>query len=353
MSTIRIDTTTPYEVNVGTGILDTLGTVVAGTLPQARTAAVVTDTHVAAYYLQPVLESLQAAGLSAVSMVIPAGEQSKDLATYAKVLGFLTEEEITRSDVVIALGGGVVGDLAGFAAATYLRGIAYIQVPTSLLAMVDSSVGGKTAVDLPGGKNLAGAFYQPRAVLCDVRTLDTLPEENFRDGCAEVIKYGILSSPELFGHLAERGIDFDRARVIEECIRIKADVVAEDERDRGIRRTLNLGHTFGHAIEAKSDYELTHGRAVAIGMAIMARAAARRGYLSEEDRDAVLACIEGFELPVSASESAKELMSFVGSDKKREGDRIHLIVPRAIGDCEIVPVAVEDCEAWLKEGLEA
>ena len=351
MSVIRVETGIPYEVHVDAGILGTIGDVVRENIPSAQTVAVVTDTNVGGFYLQRVTDSLQAAGLHVVSRVIPAGEQSKNLDEYAQVLSFLAQENVTRSDAIIALGGGVVGDLAGFASATYLRGIDYIQVPTSLLAMVDSSVGGKTAVDLPEGKNLVGAFYQPKAVLCDVETLNTLPEEDFRNGCAEVIKYGVLSSPELFAHLAQEGTGFDRVRVIEECVRIKAEIVAEDERDTGLRRMLNLGHTFGHAVEAKSNYELTHGTAVAIGMALIARAASVRGHMSANDAQGVCACIGRFGLPVNTQESARGLMPYVASDKKRQGDQVHLIVPTAIGHCEIIPVPVDECEQWITEGI--
>ena len=350
MSTIRIDTTTPYEVMIGSGILKDLGEVIRREIPKAESAAVVTDTNVSGYYLQTALDSLNAAGLRAVSFELPAGEQSKNFAVYEEVLSFLAQERITRSDAVIALGGGVVGDLAGFAAATYLRGIACVQVPTSLLAMVDSSVGGKTAIDLPEGKNLVGAFYQPRAVLCDVKTLDTLPEDVFRDGCAEVIKYGILSSPELFMHLTKNGRGFDRISVIEECVRIKADVVAEDERDNGVRQTLNLGHTFGHAVEAESDYELSHGQAVAVGMAMIVRAGSRFGITGESCRDRVLECLKIFGLPVSVDKQASELLPYVMKDKKRRGSRINLIVPKDIGDCAIMPVSLDEAGDWMKAG---
>ena len=193
-----------------------------------------------------------------------------------ELLNFLAENKLTRSDALIALGGGVVGDLTGFAAATYLRGIDYIQIPTTLLAAVDSSVGGKTAIDLPSGKNLVGAFYQPKLVLCDTDTLNTLPEDIFRDGCAEVIKYGVLYDAELFAHLDESGLSFDREAVIARCVELKRDVVAEDEFDRGKRQKLNLGHTIGHGIEACSGYGISHGKAVAMGMTIITKTPAKK-----------------------------------------------------------------------------
>ncbi|MCI6851475.1 MAG: 3-dehydroquinate synthase, partial [Clostridiales bacterium] len=242
-------------------------------------------------------------------------------------------------------GGGVTGDLAGFAAATYLRGIRFIQVPTTLLAAVDSSVGGKTAIDLPAGKNLAGAFCQPSLVLCDTDTLNTLPREIFRDGCAEVIKYGILYDPVLFSHLEKHGLDFDREYVITRCVELKRDVVMEDEFDTGVRMKLNLGHTIGHGIEAKSNFTLSHGKAVAAGIAIVCRACGCK------DTPRILAILGQFGLPTAAEETADDIFFYALSDKKRSADQVNLILPNAIGDCSIVPTPVGQLKSFIQAGL--
>ena len=247
--------------------------------------------------------------------------------------------------MIVALGGGVVGDLAGFAAASYLRGIRFIQVPTTLLAAVDSSVGGKTAIDLPAGKNLAGAFCQPSLVLCDTDTLNSLPLDIFRDGCAEVIKYGVLYDPKLFAHLEEKGLSFDREAVITRCVELKRDVVMEDEFDTGARMKLNLGHTVGHGVEAKSHFAISHGKAVAIGMAIVSRASACA------DTPRIVALLEQFGLPTRTDYSADDLFSYTLSDKKRSGGTVNLIIPRAIGDCAIVPTKVESLKSFIQAGL--
>ena len=272
MKTIPIKASREYSVVVGSGLLQEIGTQILNVSSPSK-IAIISDSNVWPLYGDAVVKSIQnSCGCSVVSFVIPAGEQSKNGNTYLSALEFLAENQLTRSDCIIALGGGVVGDLAGFTAATFLRGVDYIQVPTTLLACVDSSVGGKTAIDLNAGKNLAGAFYQPKLVLCDIDTLNSLPGKIFRDGCAEVIKYGVLYDNELFCHLTDRGLSFDREWVISRCVELKRDVVADDEFDRGNRQKLNLGHTIGHGVEANSRYTVSHGEAVAIGMAIVARA---------------------------------------------------------------------------------
>lgn len=245
----------------------------------------------------------------------------------------------------------MVGDLAGFAAATYLRGIRFVQVPTTLLAAVDSSVGGKTAIDLPEGKNLVGAFWQPSLVLCDTACLDTLPKAIFRDGCAEVIKYGILFDRDFFDYLSETGMEFDREYVIERCVAMKRDVVDRDEFDVGARKLLNLGHTIGHSVEANSRFTLSHGQSVAIGTAIVARAAAAKGILSTEDCGRILKTLRAYGLPVETSDDPEILAEIALSDKKRSGGTLDLIVPEAIGSCKVLPVPVSDVLAWIQEGM--
>ena len=279
MKSVKISVSKEYEVLIGHGLINDCGELCRGVLAESVKAAVISDDNVAPLYLERVKAALEKAGFAVVSFVFPHGESSKNGGTYLEILNFLAENQITRTDALIALGGGVVGDITGFAAATYLRGIRFVQIPTSLLAMVDSSVGGKTAIDLPAGKNLAGAFCQPELVICDLDTLDTLSDAFFTDGCAEVIKYGILKDEALFAHLEEKAQGFDREYVISRCVELKRDYVTEDEFDTGLRMMLNLGHTVGHAIEKLSAYSVPHGSAVAMGMAIIARACAARGYL--------------------------------------------------------------------------
>ena len=314
-------------------------------------AVIVSDSNVWPLYGAVAEESLKKAGYTVISYVFPAGESSKNGTTYLSLLNFLAENHVSRSDCLIALGGGVVGDLTGFVAATYLRGISYIQVPTTLLAAVDSSVGGKTAIDLDAGKNLVGAFYQPSLVLCDIDTLSTLPVEVFRDGCAEVIKYGILYDAKLFSHLRSNGLAFDRKAVITRCVELKRDVVAEDEFDTGSRMKLNFGHTIGHGIEKCSGFAISHGSAVSIGMAIVSRASEKLEICARETACAVCNILVQFGLPIQTSYSAQELYEASLSDKKRSGSTVKLIVPEQIGCCVIRPTSVDDLSGFIKAGL--
>ena len=350
MKTVEVKASKVYQVRIGGGLLPALGDSVKAVCKAAK-AAIVSDTNVFPLYGAIAAESLTKAGFDVVHFVIPAGEESKNGSVYLELVNFLAENHLTRSDCLIALGGGVVGDLTGFAAATYLRGIAYIQVPTTLLAAVDSSVGGKTAIDLPAGKNLCGAFCQPHLVLCDIDTLNTLPEDIFRDGCAEVIKYGVLYDPTLFAHLTNYGLSFHREDVIARCVELKRDVVMEDEFDTGARMKLNLGHTIGHGVEAQSHFSISHGKAVAIGMAIVTRAAAKSGACSPETADQIIAAIAHFGLPIATEYHAEALFTSALSDKKRSGGTVNLIVPAAIGDCRIIPTPVSELKSFIEAGL--
>ena len=350
MKDITVNASKNYHVTIGSGVLTYTGEVLRR-LTKATKAAIVSDSNVWPLYGETVTESLRHCGIEVMHFVFPAGEAQKNGNTYLELLSFLADRQLTRSDCLIALGGGVVGDLTGFAAATYLRGIPYIQLPTSLLAMVDSSVGGKTAIDLPGGKNLAGAFYQPTAVLCDTDTLKSLPDGIFRDGCAEVIKYGILYDPVLFAHLEEKGLGLDREAVIARCVELKRDVVMEDEFDTGPRQKLNLGHTIGHGIEAASHFTVSHGKAVAAGMAIVARASSAYEICCVTTAELVVQILEQFGLPTGTDFSAEELYRTALSDKKRTGRTVNLIVPKTIGNCVIHPIPVEEMLSFIKAGL--
>ena len=349
MKTVHIDASRSYDVRIGRGLLDDCGRQIAERV-RCASAAVVADDTVYALYGERVCASLEAAGVRTVCYVFPHGEKSKNLLEYAKILNFLAENRVTRADALIALGGGVTGDLGGFAAATYLRGIPFVQLPTTLLAAVDSSVGGKTAVDLPAGKNLAGAFYQPELVLCDLDTLDSLPREIFLDGCAEVIKYAVLGSRELFALLADSPSGKGLEEVTARCVEMKRDFVQSDELDRGARQMLNLGHTFGHAVEASSRFTLSHGKSVAIGMAMILRAACSRGLCSAETRDAVIALLQRYGLPTECPYPADMLLGALSADKKIFGTRLNLVVPTDIGACRLLPVGVDELSGWLRDG---
>ena len=344
MTTVTVTASKKYDVLIGSGLLANIGTE-AKKLGKASTVCIVSESNVWPLYGKTVQESLETAGFRVVAYVSPAGEKSKNGMNYLQLMNFLAENKLTRTDLILALGGGVVGDLAGFAAATYLRGIRFIQVPTTLLAAVDSSVGGKTAIDLPAGKNLCGAFCQPSLVVCDTDTLNTLPEDIFRDGCAEVIKYGILYDETLFSLLENTGLHFDRERVIARCVELKRNVVMEDEFDTGTRMQLNLGHTIGHGVEARSNFGLSHGKAVAIGMAIVTRASRC------VDADRILACLEHFGLPITTDYPVEDIFRYSLSDKKRTGSTIHLIIPEKIGCCKTVPTPVENLKTFIEEGM--
>ena len=350
MKTITINASKTYDVTIGPGLVNDIGKHILAIKGKCR-CAIISDSNVWPLYGKQVTSSLNEAALDSVSFVFPAGEASKNAETYIKILQFLAESHITRSDLIIALGGGVTGDMAGFAAATFLRGVDYLQVPTSLLAMVDSSVGGKTAIDLSCGKNLVGAFYQPIAVLCDTDTLKTLPESIFRDGCAEVLKYSVLFSKELYAHLAEYGMEFDKEQVIASCVEMKRSVVAEDEFDRGQRQLLNLGHTIGHCIEAESNFTISHGQAVAAGMCIIGRAGQKMGITDAATSDKITKLVQKFDLPVNTSYTADILLKHALSDKKRAGAAINLIVPVEIGQCILHRIPVEQIQSIIESGL--
>lgn len=350
MTTVSVKASRSYEVKIGRGLLPTVGQEAVGLL-KGRSAAIVSDSNVAPLYLDKTRASLEEAGFRVCSFVFPAGEASKNGQTYLELLEFLAENQITRSDTLVALGGGVVGDLTGFAAATFLRGIAFIQMPTTLLAAVDASVGGKTAIDLKNGKNLAGAFYQPRLVLCDLDTLDTLSDDVFADGCAEVIKYGMIGDRGLLNLLADKDFRADPEEIVARCIAMKRDLVEQDEFDTGARQLLNLGHTIGHGIEACSAYGLSHGKAVAIGMTIITRAAIAFGRCPEEALPGLQALLKKYSLPDTTVYGAEELYHKTLSDKKRTGSTITLVVPTEWGRSDLQKVPVQDLLQWIEKGL--
>ncbi len=334
-----------YSILIEPGLLDSVGRYCRTACPRARRFAIVTDSTVGPLYGERVKRSFSGR-LSAELVTVPAGETSKSI----EMLGYLYEEfmrlGLTRTDAVVALGGGVVGDLAGFAAATILRGVDFIQVPTTLLAQVDSSVGGKVAIDLKSGKNLAGAFWQPRAVLMDPRCLDTLPEETFSDGMAEVLKYGCIRDGDFFRFLLDcgnrAGIMANIEGVLHTCCAIKAEVVLEDERDTGRRMILNFGHTLGHAYELAYHYETyTHGQAVAAGMCRAAEIGLRMGITPAEVPGQIARAVKQFGLPDAIDCSLEDYRRAVGLDKKSTGDQITLILLSGLGETAPVKLSRE------------
>lgn len=350
MNTISIHTSRNYNVHIGSDILKDLPCYTRQ-LQNCAKIAVISDSNVWKIYGAGIEKQLIMAGHFVCHFVFPAGESSKNGETYLNILNFLAENHLSRTDMLIALGGGVVGDITGFVAATYLRGIAFIQIPTTLLAMVDSSVGGKTAIDLPAGKNLVGAFYQPSVVLCDTNVLDTLPTDIFRDGCAEVIKYAIVYDPDLFSHLWQKGLSFDREAVISRCVALKADVVSQDEFDTGVRQMLNFGHTIGHGIEAQSEFAISHGQAVAIGMSIVTKASVAMQICNAETHMQLINILRKFDLPYTTEYTAEQLYQSALSDKKRSANAVNLIVPKAIGNCQILSTPISEIKTFIEAGL--
>ena len=337
-----------YEIRISRGLRHQAGALISRVHTPCR-VLLLTDDTVEALYAREVAESLTAAGFSIVTHVIPHGEASKSAVSLMDLLEKMATEHLTRSDLLVALGGGVVGDLGGFAAAVYQRGIPCIQMPTTLLAMVDSSVGGKTAIDLAAGKNLCGAFHQPSLVICDTECLNTLPPEILADGMAEVIKYAFISDRSLFDLLQQDTPHMEE--VIRLCVEDKRALVEADETDKGARQLLNLGHTVGHAIEACSDFTISHGSAVAMGMVIITRAAVKTGICEAETLNALIALLEKYGLPTECPFTTEQLYAVALSDKKRTWNSITLVVPYGVADSRLVTVPADALEEYIRAGL--
>lgn len=348
MKKITVNASKAYDIIIEKGILDRIGEIAQGLHLQGK-ACVISDSNVAPLYIERAKRSLEKSGFEVVEYVFLAGEASKNATTYVEILNFLAQNHISRNDTLFALGGGVCGDLTGFCAATYMRGINFIQIPTSLLACVDSSVGGKTGIDLKYGKNLAGAFYQPKAVLIDAEVLESLPEEYFADGMAEVIKYAMIRGEGIEKLIEE---DADIEEIIARCVKIKRDVVCEDEFEGGVRKILNFGHTAGHAIEAEADFLLSHGRCVATGMYIVTNAWEKRGLCEMGTCDILKKMLDKYGLETSCNYSPEVLCERARSDKKASGAFVDLIVPDSLGKCHIQKTSMDEFLVILKEGME-
>ncbi len=342
-----------YDIEIAKGLLDSIGQKTTSLLPKARMAAIVSDTNVAPLYSERLARSLEAAGLKTVLLTIEAGEQSKNMKVLSEVLEQLAESGMTRSDVLLTLGGGVVGDLGGFAAASFMRGIAFIQVPTSLLAQIDSSVGGKVAVDLKAGKNLAGAFYQPKAVFIDTELLATLPVRFLHDGLAEAIKYGCIKDAALFEKIAAYADDAellaDIDSVVAACCSIKARIVEQDEFDKGLRMLLNFGHTLGHAVEQHFGYShFTHGEGVAIGMYQLTKRTEALGLTKAGTAARIKEVLEKYTLPIASGVPKEALLSTMAKDKKKQGSSITLIILESLGQGVLKKISWQEMPEYLE-----
>lgn len=347
MDKLLVKTGCPYEVCVGHGLLSRSGELIRQVCPKAKIAAVVTDQTVQQLYAPALMASLESAGFSPVLFAFTPGEEQKTLETLGEIYEFLAQNGVTRTDCLVALGGGIPGDVGGFAAASYLRGMDVVQIPTTFLAQIDSSVGGKTAVNIPEGKNLVGAFWQPKRVLCDIDTLSTLSEDIFADGAAEALKYGMIASRDLYEQITE-DIKGNLEAIIRSCIQIKRDIVQLDERDTGERMLLNFGHTLGHAVEKHSGHRISHGKAVAIGMNLMTALTTRMGLTQPGVSEDLKQACEALGLPTEYPCPTSQLLQIARSDKKRAGDSIRIVVSERIGSASVWTLPFEKlCELML------
>ncbi len=349
MKKIHVNVSAGYDVIIGEDLLKDAGQYVKE-LGGAGKVLLVSDDTVFGLYGDIVTASIENAGIAVNAFVFPHGEGSKNIETYSRLLEKALSDNIKRNDIFVALGGGVTGDITGFAAATFKRGVRFVQLPTTLLAAVDASVGGKTAIDLPGGKNQVGAFHQPSLVLCDTLTLATLPDEQYRSGMAEAIKTAMIADEALFSKLENSGFRQNAEELIASCVDIKRRFVEADERDTGARMMLNFGHTFAHAIEAASGYNVLHGFAVAAGMAVITRSACNRGYCGDDVPARLERVLSANGLPIDTEYSGDVLLPYIYGDKKAETDRINIVLPRGIGECEIRKFGLEEIEELMPDG---
>ena len=311
-----------------------------------KRAAVVSDTNVFPLYGKKIKDGLSSVGYDVFTYVITAGETGKNIENLLSLLSFLSKNGFDRHDVVITLGGGVVGDLGGLASSLYMRGTKLVHLPTSLLAMVDSCIGGKTAVNTEYGKNTVGTFYEPDLVVCDTSFLDSLGKKEYSCGMAEVIKYGVISDAKLFEKLEKGG--FDTESIVKDCLKIKKALVGADEHDNGIRKLLNFGHTFGHAVEKLSDYSYTHGEAVAAGMVTASRLAEKLTLCGHDVTERLVSVLEKYGLPTESSISASDIADVCLGDKKSEGDTLTLILPEKIGRCVLKKIKKSELKGLVE-----
>lgn len=338
MKKLTVNVGKSYEILIERGLLKQAGALISH-VTKAKRIAIITDSNVAPLYESTIRESLKSAGFNVFTHTFPAGESSKTLSSIGEMLEFMAENSLDRKDLVVALGGGVCGDMAGYAAASYLRGIDFVQIPTTLLAQIDSSVGGKTGVDLPQGKNLCGAFHQPILVIIDPDVLSTLSDKFFVDGMGEAIKYGCIKSRKIFDKLKKENAKDFVEQLIFECVDIKREVVENDEKEQGERALLNFGHTFGHAIEKYYNFRgFSHGEAVSIGMVMAAKIGEELGVTDIGTAEEIGHLLTKCKLPNSTTAQFENLIEAMGADKKRDGDSINFVLLNSIGKSFIYPM---------------
>ena len=343
IKTIKVGAGKPYDVLIGKDLLNSCGKLIKEVVKPCK-VAIITDDKVDKLYSNTVISSLQSEGFTVCKFVFKKGEKSKNIKTYGKILNFLAENKLTRSDLIVALGGGVVGDMAGFSASSYLRGVKYVQIPTTLLAQIDSSVGGKTAIDLTVGKNLVGAFYQPSLVVCDINTLNSLDKEIFIDGMGEEIKYALLDK-NIYELLDNDELDL--VKLVALSVDYKRKIVEEDEFEKGNRKLLNLGHTIAHGIEKLSKYKISHGKAVSMGIKIIVENSFKHGYITNEEKDKILKLIIDKIGELNIPYSIKDILTCAENDKKRSGDKITLVMVKGIGNCVLEEINLLDIWGYI------
>lgn len=347
MQRIKVKASINYEVVIGKDLLKKAGAEIAKVIAPCK-VLIVSDDKVAPKYMQTVSKSMTDEGFCVYTYVLKHGEKSKSADNFFKLQNFLAENDFTRTDMMIALGGGVVGDLTGFVASTFLRGIRYVQMPTTLLAGIDSSVGGKTAIDLKSGKNLVGTFYQPSKVIFDVKTLESLPEKEYLNGLGEGVKYAIMDGGEIY-ELVKDGLNHEKLeRFCALCVKSKKAVVEKDEKEGGYRRILNLGHTIAHAIEKLSDYTIPHGKCVAMGLKAIADVSLKNGWLEVTDSVLIEKMLRNNGLMTPPPYKVEDMIEVIRRDKKMNGDTITIVVINKIGKCDFVDVKIDRLKKYLK-----
>lgn len=344
MLKLNVRTSKPYDVVIGNGLLKNIAEEIKEVKKPCKTI-IVSDDNVWALYGTKVKESLTEAGFEVCECVFKNGEDSKNMETVLSLLECCFINQLTRSDLAIALGGGIVGDICGFMSSVYLRGIDFVQIPTTLLSAIDSSVGGKTGVNCSHGKNLIGAFHQPIKVICDPATFETLPYDIYTAGICEALKYGVIRDNELFKAIANNS--FDTEEMIYRCVEIKADIVANDEFDHGERQLLNFGHTLAHSIEALSDYKISHGHAVGIGMLYITRACETKGLCKQGASNNIEKALTSYNIANKIPYTSTELASIALNDKKRKGDSITLVIPEYLGKCSLHKINISELEEFI------
>ncbi|MEE0691621.1 MAG: 3-dehydroquinate synthase [Lachnospiraceae bacterium] len=337
----------PYEVLIGRDLIRNAGAYISSCLPPCH-LCVITDSTVNNIYSQVVMTSLMEHGYRTTKVVFPSGEHAKNLNTYSNIVEAIADDGLNRSDGLVALGGGVVGDMTGFVASTYMRGLPYIQIPTTYMAAVDASVGGKTGINLLSGKNLVGAFWQPSLVLCDYKTFDSLPAAKLQDGIAEAVKCAVVSEASLIPHIQENDYEY----VIERCVSIKKSIVEADERDFSVRQLLNFGHTIAHGIEKVTSFSVPHGQAVAKGMVAEAKAAYRLGLTDTDISGELTQILTGLGFNLTTCRNVDDLYRYALMDKKISGDKITMIIPESVGKCRLQKISLSELKEFIKAGIE-